>query len=283
MSIEKSKYTGFCSGVKIAVDKAKSTLEEEKKLYCYGEIIHNKDVINELNEKGLIIVDNIPDTNDAKLLIRSHGVGKDVLEEIKRNNIEVIDATCVKVKKIHKIVEEYSNNGYNIIIVGDRKHPEVLGILGWCKNEASIIDRAEGLREIDLDKSKNYCLVAQTTFNTKIFQDILETIKNNNLSNIVVHNTICDATRKRQDACLELASRSDVMLIVGGKNSSNTKKLYEMSKKVCPNTFHIENYKEIPYKYIDKNTKVGVSAGASTPDWIIEEVINNVRESKCSK
>mgnify|MGYP001009143354 CR=1 FL=1 len=273
MHIEKSKFTGFCSGVKIAVDKAKSTLETEKKLYSYGEIIHNKDVIDELSKKGLIIVDEIPEINDAKLLIRSHGVGKDVFDKINENNLEVIDATCVKVKKIHKIVEEYNNNGYNIIIVGDKNHPEVLGILGWCKMKASIIENPDELNKLELDASKNYCLVSQTTFNTKIFEDILDSIKSKNLTNIVVHNTICDATRKRQDACLELASRSDVMLIVGGKNSSNTKKLYEMSKKVCANTFHIENYREIPYKYIDKNTKVGVSAGASTPDWIIEEVI----------
>lgn len=197
MRIEKSKFTGFCSGVKIAVDKAKFTLESEKKLYSYGEIIHNKDVINELNEKGLIIVDGIPETNDAKLLIRSHGVGKDVFDKINKYNLEIIDATCVKVKKIHKIVEEYSNNGYNIIIVGDKNHPEVLGILGWCNNKASIIESSEALNELTIDKSKKYCLVAQTTFNTKIFDDILNTIENNNLTNIVVHNTICDATKKK--------------------------------------------------------------------------------------
>jgi 4-hydroxy-3-methylbut-2-enyl diphosphate reductase len=273
MKIEISKFNGFCSGVKTAVDKANKTLDEEKKLYSYGEIIHNKDVVDKLNDKGLVVVEDVPETNDAKLLIRAHGVGKHVVEKLKQNNLEVIDATCVKVKKIHKIVEEYKNNDYDIIIVGDKNHPEVLGILGWCNNEASIIDSSKELLEIGIDTDKKYCLVSQTTFNTDTFKEILETIDEYNFSNIEVYNTICDATRKRQEACVELASKCDVMLIIGGKNSSNTKKLYELSKKVCPDTFLIENYKEIPYNYIDKNTIVGVSAGASAPDWIIEEVI----------
>lgn len=273
MKIEISKYNGFCSGVKIAVDKANKTLDEEKKLYSYGEIIHNKDVVEKLNNKGLIVVDDVPDENDAKLLIRAHGVGKHVVEKINEKNMEVIDATCVKVKKIHKIVEECKNKDYDIIIVGDKNHPEVLGILGWCNNEAFIIDCPEDLLKINIDVNKKYCLVSQTTFNTETFQKILDFINEKNYSNIEVHNTICDATKKRQESCVELASKCDVMLVIGGKNSSNTKKLYELSKKVCPNTFLIENYKEIPYNYIDKNTIVGVSAGASAPDWIIEEVI----------
>jgi len=157
--------------------------------------------------------------------------------------------------------------------VGDENHPEVKGIVGWCNNEAEIVKSPEELKKI-IDASKKYCLVCQTTFNLNIFKEILKTIEINNYSNIVVHNTICDATRKRQEACVEISSKCDVMLIVGGKNSSNTKKLYELSKELCPNTFLIENYREIPYNYIDKNTIVGVSAGASAPDWIIEEVIS---------
>ncbi|HBD64035.1 MAG TPA: bifunctional 4-hydroxy-3-methylbut-2-enyl diphosphate reductase/30S ribosomal protein S1 [Clostridiales bacterium] len=274
MRIEISKFNGFCSGVKVAVEKADKTLNEENRLYSYGEIIHNKDVVDRLEKKGMVVVDDIPENNDAQLLIRAHGVGKHVLEKLKENNIEVIDATCVKVKKIHKIVEEYKNKGYDIIITGDKNHPEVLGILGWCGNDAAVIESPEELLELKLDSHKKYCMVSQTTFNTDTFRKIENAINANNIQNIEIYNTICDATRKRQEACVELASRSDVMLIIGGKNSSNTKKLYELSREVCPNTFLIENYKEIPYNYIDKNTIVGVSAGASAPDWIIEEVIN---------
>ncbi|MEL7604760.1 MAG: 4-hydroxy-3-methylbut-2-enyl diphosphate reductase [Sedimentibacter saalensis] len=272
MRIEVSKYNGFCAGVKVAVNKAFNALEEEKKLYSYGEIIHNKDVIDKLKEMGLTVVDEVPEKSDAKLLIRAHGVGKYVYDKINENNVEVIDATCVKVKKIHKIVEEFKNNDYNIIIAGDKNHPEVLGIIGWCI-DAEVIDSVDAFKSLDIDASKKYLLVSQTTFNSKTFDEITDYIEKKHLTNVVAENTICDATRKRQDSCLELASRCDVMLIVGSKTSSNTKKLYELSKKVCENTFLIENYKEIPYKYIDKKTIVGVSAGASAPDWIIEEVI----------
>ena len=273
MKIIVSEYNGFCGGVKAAVVKADKILSEDKKLYSYGEIIHNRDVVEKLKSKGMVVVDELPDDNDAKLLIRSHGVGKDIYDKINERNIDLVDATCVKVKKIHKIVEEFKNNGYNIIVVGDESHPEVQGIVGWCNNEAEVIKNPEDLIKI-IDLSKKYCLVCQTTFNSNIFKEILNTIETNSYSNILVHNTICDATRKRQEACINLASKCDVMLIVGGKNSSNTKKLYELSKELCPNTFLIENYKEIPYNYIDKNTIVGVSAGASAPDWIIEEVIS---------
>lgn len=273
MKILVSEYNGFCGGVKAAVLKADKVLAEDKKLYSYGEIIHNKDVVDRLKEKGMVVVDDLPKKNDAKVLIRSHGAGKNFYEALEEKNIEVIDATCVKVKKIHKIVEEFKNNDYNIIIVGDESHPEVQGIAGWCRNEADIIKSPEDLEKI-IEPDKKYCLVCQTTFNLNTFEEILRTIETNNYSNIVVHNTICDATRKRQEACVALASKSDVMLIIGGRNSSNTKKLYELSKDLCENTFLIQNYKEIPYNYIDKNTIVGVSAGASTPDWVIEEVIS---------
>ena len=273
MKILVSEYNGFCGGVKAAVLKADKVLAEDKKLYSYGEIIHNKDVVDRLKEKGMVVVDDLPEKNDAKVLIRSHGAGKNFYEALEEKNIEVIDATCVKVKKIHKIVEEFKNNDYNIIFVGDESHPEVQGIAGWCRNEADIIKSPEDLEKI-IEPDKKYCLVCQTTFNLNTFEEILRTIETNNYSNIVVHNTICDATRKRQEACVALASKSDVMLIIGGRNSSNTKKLYELSKDLCENTFLIQNYKEIPYNYIDKNTIVGVSAGASTPDWVIEEVIS---------
>lgn len=273
MKIIVSDYNGFCGGVKAAVVKADEILDNEGKLYSYGEIIHNKDVVDKLKGKGMVVVDKIPEGNDAKLLIRSHGVGKDIYDKLEERNIEVVDATCIKVKKIHKIVEDFKKNDYNIIVVGDENHPEVQGIVGWCNNEAEVVKSPEELTEI-IDSTKKYCLVSQTTFNSNTFKEILKTIEINNISNIIVHNTICEATRKRQEACVNIASKCHVMLIVGGKNSSNTRKLYELSKELCPNTFLIQNYKEIPYSYIDKNTIVGVSAGASAPDWIIEEVIS---------
>lgn len=283
MIIKKADHYGFCFGVKVAVDKAIKELDEKNKLLSYGEIIHNKDVVDLLSSKGMETIYEVLDKADAKVIIRAHGVGKETIENLNKKNLEVIDATCVKVKKIHKIVDEFSNKGYEIIIVGDRKHPEVQGIIGWSNNKAMVAESKTEFEKINIEASNKYCLVSQTTFDTMEFDEILEIINKRNYNNVEVFNTICLATKKRQTACQELAKNCDVMLIIGGKTSSNTKKLYELSKKFCSNTFLIENYKEIPYKYIDKNTIVGVSAGASTPDWIIEEVIQMLENEKVNE
>lgn len=292
MEIIKAEHMGFCFGVKNAVDYAVKTLDEFGKLYSYGEIIHNKDVVDFLAAKGLQVIDDknaihlleasVDKINkiDAKILIRSHGVSKKIIDFLEEHNLEYIDATCPKVKSIHKIVSKYSSQDYEIIIVGDESHPEIIGIVGWIKGNYYIANTIEKLKQINIDKEKKYCLVCQTTFNYNILKEIVEFLKKNDYTNIVINNTICDATLKRQKSCYEVAESCDIMLVVGGKNSSNTKKLYEMCKEKCEKTFLIENYKEIPYKYIDKNTRIGITAGASTPDWVIEEVIRNVRESE---
>ena len=289
MEIKKAEHMGFCFGVKNAVDCAVKALDEEGKIYSYGEIIHNKDVVNKLANKGLVVIDDKEteghleksiDNIDAKLLIRSHGVSKNIIDTLNENNIEYIDATCPKVKNIHRIVSKYSSDGYEIIIVGDSTHPEVIGIIGWVNGKYHTVNNIDEIKTLSIEKEKKYCLVCQTTFNNNIFKEIVEFLNGNDYTNIVVHNTICDATIKRQESCINIAANSDVMLVVGGKNSSNTKKLYELCKEKCEKTFLIENYREIPYKYIDKNTKIGITAGASTPDWVIEEVIQYVRESE---
>lgn len=283
MEIKKADHMGFCFGVKNAVDSAIKALDEEGKIYSYGEIIHNKDVVRLLSDKGLIVIDDLEksiDKIDANVLIRSHGVSKKIIDFLDKNNVKYIDDTCPKVKNIHRIVDKYSKDGYEIIIVGDSSHPEVIGIIGWVNGKYHTVNRFEEIKTISIDRDKKYCLVCQTTFNNNIFKEIVEFLNENDYTNIVVNKTICDATIKRQESCVEVAANSDIMLVIGGKNSSNTKKLYELCKEKCENTFLIENYREIPYKYIDKNTKIGITAGASTPDWVIEEVIQYVRESE---
>ncbi len=289
MKIKKADHMGFCFGVKNAVDCAIKALDEEGKIFSYGEIIHNKDVVNKLANKGLVVIDDTEaeglleksiEKIDAKLLIRSHGVSRKIIETLDENNIEYIDATCPKVKNIHRIVNRYSNDGYEIIIIGDSSHPEVMGIIGWINGKYHTVNNYEEIKTLSIDRNKKYCLVCQTTFNNNIFKEIVEFLNENDYTNIVMNNTICDATIKRQESCIDIAANSDVMLVIGGKNSSNTKKLYELCKEKCDKTFLIENYREIPYKYIDKNTKIGITAGASTPDWVIEEVIQYVRESE---
>ncbi len=292
MEIIKAEHMGFCFGVKNAVDCAIKSLDEFGKIYSYGEIIHNKDVVDYLSEKGLQVIDDKNaedfleassdklDKIDGKILIRSHGVSKKMIDFLEEHKLDYIDATCPKVKSIHKIVSKYSSQAYEIIVIGDESHPEIIGIVGWIDGKYYIADSLEKLKQIGLNKEKKYCLVCQTTFNNNILKEIVEFLEKNDYTNIVINNTICDATLKRQKSCYELAGACDIMLVVGGKNSSNTKKLYELCKEKCENTFLIENYKEIPYKYIDKNTRIGITAGASTPDWVIEEVIRNVRESE---
>ena len=285
MEIIKAEHMGFCFGVKNAVDRAIKSLDEHGKIYSYGDIIHNKDVVEYLADKGLCVIDdkdsiNLLEASDGKILIRSHGVPKKIIDFLEEHKLEYIDATCPKVKSIHKIVSKYSSQGYEIIVIGDETHPEIKGIVGWIDGKYYIVDSLEKLKQITIDKEKKYCLVCQTTFNFNILKEIVEFLEKNDYTNIVINNTICDATLKRQMSCYEVASNCDIMLVIGGKNSSNTKKLYEMCKEKCDKTFLIENYKEIPYKYIDKNSRIGITAGASTPDWVIEEVIRNVRESE---
>lgn len=286
MEIIKADKIGFCFGVNNAVKKAIEELEMNHKLYCYGDIIHNKDAINKLADMGMIIIDDLPElkkANDAKVLIRSHGVPKMVIDFLNKYKIDYIDATCPKVKKIHKIVEDYSKDNYNIIIIGDKNHPEVEGIIGWISEDVQYLtaNTFSELQQLPLKKGEKYCLVAQTTFFHNIFDKMVEFLDKNSYTSIKVHNTICTATRDRQNSCREVAAISDLMLVIGGKKSSNTKKLYDLCKDKCEQTYLIENYKEIPYEFIkNKKLKVGIAAGASTPDWVIEEVIINVREHK---
>lgn len=280
MKITKAKSMGFCYGVKNAVKLANEFLDKEKFLISYGEITHNQDVINKLSEKGLEVIYDIEDAlgKEKRVLIRAHGVGKNIIDFLESNKIEYIDTTCVRVKKIHDLVYEYSSKGYEIIVIGNSNHPEVQGIRGWSENKLICVNNLKELKNVEINRNNKYCMVCQTTFNHNIYKEIVEFLIENDYTNIVRFNTICDATQKRQESCIDLARVVDLMLVIGGKKSSNTKKLYDLSSQYCKNAFLIENYREIPYKYIDKNTKIGITAGASTPDWVIEEVIQYVRK-----
>lgn len=286
MEIIRADKIGFCFGVNNAVEKATRELEKTGKLYSYGDIIHNKDVINELTDMGMLVIDNfdvIDENSDAKVLIRSHGVSKSVFDFMESKKIEYIDATCPKVKRIQMLVNDYSSKGTDIIMIGDKNHPEVQGIMGWVENGVRILtaNTFEELVGLSIDKETNYCLIAQTTFFYNIFDKMVVFLMKKGYNNIKVYNTICTATKDRQDSCQKTASIVDIMLVIGGKKSSNTKKLYELCTKRCENTYLIENYREIPYEFIkNKKLKVGIAAGASTPEWVIEEVINNVRKHK---
>ncbi|MDQ2085792.1 bifunctional 4-hydroxy-3-methylbut-2-enyl diphosphate reductase/30S ribosomal protein S1 [Herbivorax sp. ANBcel31] len=278
MEIVVAKSAGFCFGVNNAVNMVYEMLETNgKQIYTFGPIIHNDQVVSYLSEKGVKTVEDINDINGkGHIVIRAHGVTPIIYKKIKDKGLILEDATCPYVKKIHNLVEEKSNQDYRIIIVGDRNHPEVIGINGWCNNSAYIVnsvDDAKLLKKSD----KKICVVAQTTITKEKWHEINECLKEQ-FKNISKFDTICNATSKRQSEVKEISKIVDLMIIVGGKNSSNTQKLFDISKKHCAMTFKVQTSGDLPPIDVGKIKKIGISAGASTPDWVIEEVIKKMSE-----
>lgn len=279
MEIILGKTAGFCGGVRIAVENSKKDLDKYDKVYCLGDLVHNKQVINKLEEKGLIVIDDISKAKE-RAIIRAHGVEKEIYEKAKKMNIELLDYTCKKVLLIHNLVEDYAKKGYYIILIGEPNHPEVIGTFSFCGKYKSIINKVDDVEELleNIKESnvKKAIIVAQTTFNGLKFDEIVENIKNKVDKNIEieVNKTICNATNLRQKETIELSKQVELMIIIGGRNSSNTNKLYEISKKYCKDVIAVETYKELDKEYVKKYEKIGVMAGASTPKESIEEVIN---------
>ena len=268
-----AKSAGFCFGVQRAMDTVYAETGN-KNVYTYGPIIHNTEVVNELESKGVKAVNDIseiPEPEESTVIIRSHGVSKAVYESIKNSGAKIVDATCPFVLKIHKIVKDASAEGDQIVIIGNEKHPEVEGIMGWSKTPVHVVDTVEKAEKLKLDKSKNVRVVSQTTFNYKKFQDLVEKISKTRYD-ITVLNTICNATQERQVEAMRIASQVDVMLVIGGKHSSNTQKLYDICRKECKNTYYIQTLGDFNPECISSVRSVGITAGASTPNNIIEEV-----------
>lgn len=277
MTITLAESAGFCFGVKRAVDTVYRLLEEETSSVCtLGPIIHNEQVVQDLAKRGVFVVDNVDELSsddETTLVIRSHGVSSDVIKTLQKREISYEDATCPFVKKIHKTVKEYSEKSYRILIFGSKDHPEVQGILGWVSNEGVVIETEQQAEEFLLENpNEKICIVAQTTFNYKKFQDLVEIFSKKGYDIIAV-NTICNATSTRQKEAEELASRSDAMVVIGGKHSSNSRKLYEICKNQCENTFFIQTVDDLKEVRFDSFTSLGITAGASTPKNIIQEVV----------
>lgn len=274
MKVKIAKNAGFCFGVKRAMNMAWHELEErDNGIYALGPLIHNKQAVSKYEDKGLKTVNNLSDIpSNENVIIRSHGVGEDIYIQSKEKDINVIDTTCPFVKKIHKIAKDYSEKGYKIIVIGDKNHPEVIGINGWCKEDAIIIKTLDEIDNLNLDINKKYCVVSQTTINLDLYNSIIKTLSER-LNEIIFKNTICSATKERQFSAKELSKEVDCMVVIGGKHSSNTQKLVDICSDVVP-TFAIETKDELDINELKKFDTVGVTAGASTPDWIINEVIN---------
>lgn len=277
MEVILSKNAGFCYGVKRAVDMAVSVQEKyNKKIYTLGPLIHNNDVVSYLKTLNIfpIEIEDIENLEeDDIVIIRSHGIPLEIFNKLKEKGVITIDATCTYVSNIQQKVKKYFDSGYSILIVGDKNHPEVIGINGWCDNSAIITNDSDELKHLP----RKICVVSQTTEKQSRWEDVLEKVVKFS-KEIVAFNTICSATGVRQKAAYDLSEHVDCMIVVGGKNSSNTTKLYEICAKNCNNTIHIENSNEIPLELLNNKNikKIGITAGASTPDWVINETINKL-------
>ena len=281
MNVILAESAGFCFGVKRAVDLVNDEITKgTEKVYTYGPIIHNEEVVNELKAAGVVVMEERPDIVYPKgtVIIRSHGITKAVEDKLKRDGHEIIDATCPFVKKIHRAVNEHSLNGEYIVIIGNPDHPEVKGIVGWINGtQYSVISDNESAKNLSVNSNTTICIVSQTTFNHNKFQELVEIINEKGYHNIVL-NTICDATNKRQVEAAEIASQVDAMLVIGSKNSSNTQKLYEICKTKCNDTYLIQATADFRSYDFSSIESVGITAGASTPNNIIEEV-----QKECQK
>ena len=276
MNVRLAKSACFCFGVKRAVDMVYEQIEDAKKrpIYTYGPIIHNEEVVKELAEKGVRVIAEDEDLHGLEagtVIIRSHGVGRKVKEDLENAGFSIVDATCPFVQKIHRYVAKYAEEGYFVLIVGSESHPEVQGIVGWMPNDSyAVISTPQDLENLALAGEK-ICIVSQTTFNYNKFQELVEIIRKKGYD-ILVLNTICNATEERQSEAATIAREVDAMIVIGGKHSSNTQKLFEICKKECQDTYYIQTKEDLDLSVLQSISNVGITAGASTPNKIIEEV-----------
>ena len=286
MEVKVAKTAGFCFGVQRAVDKVYELIDScPDRLFTLGPIIHNEEVVNDLEKKGVRVASEeelktLPE--GSTVVIRSHGVGKKVYDQLKECGLSYVDVTCPFVLKIHRIVEKESKAGSHIVIIGDPDHPEVVGICGWCIGSYTVIRTKQDALDFVPPEGKNVCIVSQTTFNYNKFKDLVEILRKKRYDNTVLNilnilNTICNATEERQKEAKSIAGEVDTMLVVGGRHSSNTQKLFEICKKECGNTYYIQTPVDLDSDMFQCSSYVGITAGASTPKKIIEEVQEHVR------
>ena len=283
MKVIKAKTAGFCFGVKRAVDTVYEQVEKcgGKNIYTYGPIIHNEEVVKDMGQKGVTVLrseEELDALEEGIVIIRSHGVEKRIYDKLNARGIGIVDATCPFVKKIHNIVSEQSAQGKYIVIIGNPEHPEVQGIRGWAGERVCVIQNSDDAEKFSPDENEKICVVSQTTFNYNKFKDLVEIISEKSYY-VSVLNTICNATKERQTEAESIAETVDAMIVIGDKHSSNTQKLFEICRKACNNTYYIQTLGDLDLNQLGSVETVGITAGASTPNNIIEEVQNNVNNS----
>jgi 4-hydroxy-3-methylbut-2-enyl diphosphate reductase len=274
-----AKSAGFCFGVERAVNKVYEEADGGGRIYTYGPIIHNREVVADLEARNVHVVESEEEVralHDATVIIRSHGVSRETDQLIRDSARKCIDATCPFVKRIHRTVETESAAGRKIVIIGNPVHPEVIGIMGWSSTPVTVIQTAEEARNFSVPEGKEVCVVAQTTFNANKFQDLVDILKEKSY-NVICVNTICNATHERQSEAKAIAARADIMIVIGDRSSSNSAKLYEICRKECSDTHFIQTWNDLHLTLTGAEKVIGITAGASTPKNIIEEVYNHVR------
>lgn len=270
MQILIAQHSGFCEGVDRAYSIALKAAKEEKNLYMLGNLVHNAQVVEKLKTLGIKNVHNLSEIPDfSTLLISAHGVPPEIYTEAEKKNLKIIDTTCSWVKRAQKLAKELAKENFQVIIAGDKGHPEVEGLVGWAQGKAIVIEKPSNLNNLKLDRKIG--IIAQTTQSQENFDQITKELATRD-PRLVTHNTICGATSKRQSAAVEVARKVDLMLVIGDKKSANTKRLYELCSQTGTKTYWIQTAEELDNGWIDKNSKIGITAGASTPDWIVAEV-----------
>ena len=280
MEIKLSERSGFCFGVKRAVEMAENALSGKRKVYSLGPLIHNPQVIDRLSRKGLVIIDDIAEASQGALIVRSHGLAPAVIQEARDRGLEIIDATCPNVLTVHNILKGLYEKAYEIIVVGDKAHPEVQALMGLVDGNASVLESLEDARCIITKKDK-IGIVAQTTQSHDTYMEIAAAfITKGRFREFRLYNTICEDVIRRQEYAKSLAAQADVMLVIGGKISANTRRLVEICENKGAKTFLIETKDEMREEWFNPEDNVGVASGASTPMWIIDEVVAKFKNFK---
>lgn len=288
MKVVVAQGCGFCPGVKNAIKIAQQTLAKRKNVYSLGEIIHNKDVVRQLAGAGLKIAENVEHlcslvkarTGTGTVIIRSHGAGEQELKQIRKKGLKIVDATCILVKRVQKIAKMLHKQGYKVIIIGDKGHPEVQAVIGSAPNIAVFGDKTD---INNLNKNQRLGIICQTTQSPEHFAKMVARIAKTSFSELKIINTLCKEAIKRQTCAVQLCQKVDIMFILGGLHSANTRKLAELCKRYNTKTFHLQNYKELDKRVLFGNNTAGVTAGASTPQWVIDEFVENLRRFDTKK
>jgi 4-hydroxy-3-methylbut-2-enyl diphosphate reductase len=280
MKVLVAQKCGFCLGVKNAISMARETLQHRKEVFSLGPVIHNEDVVQQLARDGLKTVESVGEIPSGTVLIRSHGAAINEIEKIKRKGLEIVDATCVLVKRVQKIAKQLHDDGYQVVIIGDKNHPEVQAVVGHAHDIVVVADESDLSK---LPKNKKLGIICQTTQSPGHFGEMIGLIAKSGFSELKVVNTLCKEAITRQESAVELCKQVDIMFVLGGLHSANTRKLAELCKKYNPQTFHLQNWNELDKSILFGKTIAGVTAGASTPDQIIEEFVENLRRFDSSK